>query len=240
MSELRAYPDWRLEPLGDRCLMVVFPAVVDPAVNGAVHALAAALTDSLPAGCELVPAFRTLAVHWRPAPNAPGQDWAGALEAQLNELLAAGYRPAADAGRVVTIPVCYGGDYGPDLESVAVACGLSPEDVIARHAASPHRVYMLGFTPGFPYLGGLDPGLALPRRATPRLQVAAGSVAIAREQSAVYPLESPGGWHLIGRTPLALFNPQATSPCLLQPGDRVRFTPITPARFAALAAEGCA
>ena len=126
MSERIAYPDWRLETLGDRCLMVVFPAMVDPTVNSAVHALAAAMEDQLPAGCELVPAFRTLAVHWRPAPASADRDWVSVLEARLHQLLAAGYRPTADAGRLVTIPVCYGGDYGPDLDAVATASRSGP------------------------------------------------------------------------------------------------------------------
>ena len=240
MSEALAYPDWRLEALGERALMVVFAARVDPAINAAVHALATALEKALPAGCELVPAFSTLTVHWCPSEQAGGGDAERAvtLEARLKRLLAAGYRPAEDSGREVIVPVCYGGELGPDLEAVAEACGLRPEAVIARHAASPHRVYMLGFTPGFPYLGGLDPSLALPRRATPRVKVPAGSVAIAGEQSGVYPLDSPGGWHLLGRTPLALFTPQATPPCLLRPGDRVRFRPITRAEFAALSDGG--
>jgi len=236
MSASLPYPAWRLETLGERCLMVAFPSTVDPAVNVAVHALAAALEPALPANCELVPAFSSLAIHWRPVPERDDPDWANSLSTQLQRLLAAGYQTTADSGREVTIPVCYGGEYGPDLAAVAAACGLTPNAVIARHAASPHRVYMLGFTPGFPYLGGLDPALTLPRRATPRVSVPAGSVAIAREQSGIYTLDSPGGWHLLGRTPLALFTPQAASPCLLRPGDRVRFVPITPAGFAALAA----
>ena len=133
--------------------------------------------------------------------------------------------------RVVEVPVCYGGDFGPDLAEVAVACDLTPDDVIARHAPSPHVVHMLGFAPGFPYMGGLDARLTVPRRATPRTAVPAGSVAIARDQSAIYPFEAPGGWNLIGRTPLRLFRPTTQPPCLLEPGDEVRFVPISSVQY---------
>ena len=125
--------------------------------------------------------------------------------------------------RTVEIPVRYGGDEGPDLAGVARACGLAPREVIARHAAPAYVVSFLGFVPGFAYLDGLDPGLSVPRRAQPRTRVPAGSVAIAGAQSAVYPLESPGGWNLIGRTGLRMFDPSREPFALLEPGDVVRF-----------------
>jgi KipI family sensor histidine kinase inhibitor len=142
---------------------------------------------------------------------------------------------AASAPRVVEVPVCYGGEFGPDLEEVAATCGLAVAEAIALHGASPHVVYMLGFAPGFPYIGGLDPRLAVPRRATPRAKVPAGSVAIARDQTSIYPNESPGGWNLIGRTPVALFDMNADPPCLLQPGDRVRFVAVSARQYDAIA-----
>ena len=129
------------------------------------------------------------------------------------------------------MPVCYGGEFGPDLAEVAAACGLAPEAVTELHRASPHVVYMLGFAPGFPYIGGLDQRLAMPRRSTPRERVPAGTVAIARDQTAIYSLETPGGWNMIGRTPLKLFNPLADPPCLLQAGDELRFVPISPQQY---------
>jgi KipI family sensor histidine kinase inhibitor len=139
----------------------------------------------------------------------------------------------------VEVPVCYGGDLGPDLEEVARAVALPPEEVVARHAAPVYRVHLLGFTPGFPYLGGMDPRLSCPRLPTPRLRVVAGSVGIAGAQTGVYPVESPGGWRLVGRTPLALFDPSpgARRPFLLAPGDGLRFVPVDRARYDALAAE---
>lgn len=131
------------------------------------------------------------------------------------------------AGRWVEIPVVYGGDEGPDLAEVAAHCGLSPEEVVRRHAAAEYCVYFIGFQPGFAYLGGLPPLLATPRRAEPRLSVPAGSVGIGGSQTGIYPLATPGGWQLIGRTSLPLFDPAAEPPTLLAPSDRVRFVPVT-------------
>jgi inhibitor of KinA len=131
----------------------------------------------------------------------------------------------------MTLPVCYGGAFGPDLLDLARHCGLGPEEVVARHTGACYQVYLLGFAPGFPYLGGLDPALAAPRRATPRILVARGSVGIAGLQTGVYPLDTPGGWQIIGRTPLALFDAGRAEPCLLRPGDRLRFTAIDAAGY---------
>jgi KipI family sensor histidine kinase inhibitor len=131
--------------------------------------------------------------------------------------------------------VCYGGESGPDLDAVAEHAGLSRDDVIARHAAAEYTVAMLGFAPGFPYLLGLDRALQVPRRPSPRTRVPAGSVAIGGAQTGIYPRELPGGWHLIGRTPLVLFDPAREPPCLLAPGDRVRFREIEAGEFARLA-----
>ncbi len=132
---------------------------------------------------------------------------------------------AQEQARDVDIPVTYGGDYGPDLTTVAEHCGMTPKQVVERHAAGRYVVYFLGFQPGFPYLGGLDEALFTPRRAEPRVQVPAGSVGIGGNQTGIYPLSTPGGWQLIGQTSLALFQPTQTPPVLLRPGDRVRFIP---------------
>jgi inhibitor of KinA len=131
----------------------------------------------------------------------------------------------------VEIPVCYGGDFGPDLDLVASHAQLTPAEVIARHAAPEYLVYMVGFAPGFPYLGGLDAGLATPRRTQPRPLVPAGAVGIAGAQTGIYSLPTPGGWQLIGRTPRRLFDPGRNQPSLLQAGDRLRFVPISEAEF---------
>ena len=143
-----------------------------------------------------------------------------------------------EGGRVVELPVLYGGEYGPDIEKVAEHAGMAVDEMIGLHSGTGYLVYMLGFTPGFPYLGGLDDRLATPRVATPRLRIPAGSVGIAESQTGVYPLTSPGGWNIIGRTPLALFDPTREPPSLLAPGDVVRFVPLDgPEEYARVAEE---
>ncbi|MBS0446672.1 MAG: 5-oxoprolinase subunit PxpB [Proteobacteria bacterium] len=224
---------------GDGCLIVRFGSAIDLAVNRRVQAFA---TRLMAAGVEgvldVVPAFTTVAVHYRPAAfEAPADGMPfDALRVRIEALLAAVADEAPSPPRSVEIPVCYGGEHGPDLDAVAAACGCTPAEAIKRHGASPHVVGMLGFAPGFAYIAGLDERLAVPRRATPRTRIPVGSVAIAGSQSAVYPLETPGGWNLIGRTPLAMFDIARDPPCLLQPGDEVHFVPITPETYAALSA----
>jgi KipI family sensor histidine kinase inhibitor len=138
---------------------------------------------------------------------------------------------------VVRVPTRYGGVHGPDLADVARLSGLPEGEVVRRHAAPVYRVHFLGFTPGFPYLGGLDPRLATPRLDSPRARIPAGSVAIGGVQTGVYPVESPGGWRIVGRTPLRLFDPRWPAPFLLAPGDGLRFVPVDDAAFDAIAAE---
>lgn len=147
----------------------------------------------------------------------------------LRDLVLTHWPQLSDAdiqGRHIEIPVSYGGIHGPDLETVAAHCGLSPQRCIAIHSAATYRVYCLGFQPGFPYLGGLDPALEVPRLDTPRISVLAGSVAIGGAQTAIYPSNSPGGWHIIGHTQACLFDPHSTQPTLLLPGDSVRFVAV--------------
>lgn len=234
-------PGWRIEPLGDRCLVVEFGDRIEPRINATARAFAAHLLDRPIEGVvDVVPAFASVALHYRP--EALGEPPGGAasferLRMLVHAALAQDFSAAETEARTVEVPVCYGGEHGPDLHEVAAACGLTAQQVIERHAGSAHLVYMLGFAPGFAYLGGLDAALSVPRRATPRTRVPAGSVAIAREQSAVYPIETPGGWNLIGRTPLVLFDAHRDPPCLLRPGDRVRFVPIDAPRFESLRAH---
>ncbi|GAB3818152.1 hypothetical protein GCM10028895_15070 [Pontibacter rugosus] len=135
------------------------------------------------------------------------------------------------AVRVVELPVLYGGDYGPDLEEVAAHCKLTAEEIIHIHSAQEYLVHMIGFAPGFPYLGGMDKRIATPRKASPRPYIPAGSVGVAGEQTGVYPISTPGGWQLIGQTPLALFDASRKVPSLLQAGDKVKFVPISEEEF---------
>ncbi|WP_231943366.1 5-oxoprolinase subunit PxpB [Hydrogenophaga crassostreae] len=211
--------------MGDRCLLIGVGDTVDPETSARVFGLVRRLKERPIAGVfDIVPAFTTVALHYRP--ELLGAAPFEALRAAVLERLAEPLDTAASAGRSIDIPVCYGGELGPDLADVAAQCGLTTEQVIERHMQSAHRIYMLGFAPGFPFIGGLDPALKMPRRSSPRTRIPPGSVGIARDQSCVYPLETPGGWNLIGRTPVRLFDPAADPPCLLAPGDRVRFVRI--------------
>ncbi|HEY6543673.1 MAG TPA: 5-oxoprolinase subunit PxpB [Dokdonella sp.] len=215
--------DWSAEPAGEALLLLRFGSTLDAALNARVHALAEALRDARLDGIvDIVPAYASLGIHYEPRAwegrdGAPWRRLAGAVRACAREA------PARRAARQVQVPVRYGGDDGPDLERVARHAGLEAIEVVRRHAAAAYRVAMLGFAPGFPYLIGLDPALQIARRAEPRLRVPAGAVAIGGLQTGIYPRELPGGWNLIGRTPLALFDARAEPPCLLAPGDVVRF-----------------
>ena len=210
-----------IETLGDIALLLRFEERIDVAVNARVHAAARILgAAALPGIVDIVPAYATLTLVF----DETLEPDAEALRGQVRALLSRGQGgPGASTARRVVIPVLYGGERGPDLGTVAAHAGLSEEEVVRRHAAAEYIVAMLGFLPGFPYLLGLDPSIALPRRATPRLTVPAGSVAIGSAQTGIYPCSSPGGWHLIGHTPARLFDARQQQPALLAPGDRVRF-----------------
>lgn len=217
----------RFRPCGDCAVLVEYGEGIDLSVNRKVHAMARALRGRSVVGIQtVVPAYRTLAIVYDPLalPLKGLEDRILALEAELGaEVLA--------PPRTVDIPVCYGGAFGPDLEFVAGHSGLAPEEVIRIHSRDPYPIYAVGFAPGFCYLGGLDPRLHTPRLPTPRTRVAAGSVGIAEAQTGVYPADSPGGWRLIGRTPLNLFNPLKSDPFLYQAGDQIRFVPVSPADY---------
>jgi KipI family sensor histidine kinase inhibitor len=212
---------WSFHPFGEAGLLVeALPAV--PEANHAVQALARALDAlALPGVASVVPAVHTLLIGFEPLAID-----AAALERQVGRLIAGLDRAAAAPPRVVEIAVRYGGADGPDLEEVAARLGLAPSEVVAAHCQAPQHVLMIGFAPGYPYLGGLPRQLHLPRRATPRKAVPAGSVAIAAGMTGIYPARLPGGWHLIGRTDQRLFDPAAERPCLLEPGDSVRFVAL--------------
>ncbi|MEO6021925.1 MAG: 5-oxoprolinase subunit PxpB [Burkholderiales bacterium] len=230
----------RFHPAGDRCLIVEFGQKIAPDINRAVRSLAAYLLQHPLAGVtDVVPAFATVAIHYRPEAIEglrAGASPHNLLCEQVQAILIQGLAPQQGDARWVEIPVCYEGEFAPDLAEVATLCKLTHEQVIERHGASPHFVYMLGFAPGFAYIGGLDKRLAVPRRMTPRTRIPAGSVAIADELSAIYPLQTPGGWNVIGRTPLKLFDSTASPPCLLLPGDEVHFVAISMQEFQRMSA----
>ncbi|WP_345056389.1 5-oxoprolinase subunit PxpB [Hymenobacter glaciei] len=227
----------RLFPLGDAAVVLEFGTSISPATHAAIAAFGARLAAQPFAGLrEMVPAFTTLTVYydpWLASENGHYPEPYERVAAQLRELLAAP-APAAAAQEAATvdIPVCYGGAFGPDLAFVAQHAGLSAAEVVRLHTAPEYLVHMIGFAPGFPYLGGLDARLATPRRSQPRPLVPAGAVGIAGPQTGIYSLPTPGGWQLIGRTPLALFNPEWATPSRLRAGQRLRFVAVSEAEFA--------
>lgn len=228
-------PAIQFEALAEDALLLRFGERIDIELNMQVQAATACLRRRLPQ-VECVPAYASLLLrfdlqHWSGGDEHPHQQVQMAVCAALGEP-----DPVINAPRVVVIPVCYGREYGPDLAEVAALCRLDPETVIARHTDADYRVAMLGFAPGFPYLLGLNPQLSVPRRGDPRQRVPAGSVAIGGSQTGIYPEVLPGGWQLIGRTPLRLFDITANTPSLLATGDRVRFLAIDEDRFHQLAA----
>lgn len=218
-----------LSPLGDAAVVLTLGDIVDEAMSARVRALAAAINHHPPRGVtDVVPAFASVAVFYDPVHTGGFSRLRAELEsiAARAELAVVSVEP-----RRIEIPVCYGGEYGPDLEAVAAHAGTTVGEVVALHSAGDYLVHAIGFVPGFPYLGGLSPRLATPRRATPRRLVPAGAVGIGGEQTGVYPLATPGGWNLIGRTPTRLFDPAREEPALLRAGDRVHFKPIPTGSF---------
>ena len=226
-----------IEPLGDSAVIVRFGDEVDPTANDFVLALADDF-DRYPliGQRDIVPAYSSLAILYDPIVAVGDGSAYRAIEETIRARLVNVDVTARDNAlkRVVDIPVCYDPALAPDLEEVAAHLRLSIEDVTAIHSEREYRVFMIGFTPGFPYLGELDHRLTMQRRATPRARVPAGSVAIGGQQTGVYPSETPGGWWIIGRTPLTLFDSNGDAPSLLQAGDSVRFLPITRAAFDAV------
>ena len=226
-----ASPLPRIVPLGDAAVLADFSDTLDLAVNARIQQLAEAIrrrqVDWI---VDLVPALGSLALHFDPErydlqdpKNPPPLEAAAAL---IKECLGRKLPDLSELARTVEVPVCYDAEFGPDLSEVAERCKMSVEEAIRRHCASQHRVLMVGFAPGHPYIGGLDEKLSVPRRTTPRPKVIAGSIAIANTQSVVYPFTISGGWNLLGRTPLVIFDAGREWPALMAPGDRVKFRSI--------------
>ena len=229
-------PAIQFEALAEDALLLRFGECIDIELNAQVQAATARLRQRLPQ-LECIPAYASVLLrfdprYWSGVGGDPHLQVQAAACAAMDEP-----GPVAAAPRELVIPVCYGGEYGPDLAEVAALCRLDAEAVIARHTAADYRVAMLGFAPGFPYLLGLDSRLTVPRRTDPRQRVPAGSVAIGGSQTGIYPEALPGGWQLVGRTPLRLFDITASTPSLLAPGDRVRFRAIDEDQFRDLAAH---
>ncbi|NNU82870.1 5-oxoprolinase subunit PxpB [Geobacillus sp. BMUD] len=220
--------EYTLFPLCEYAVTVRFADCIDEAVNEIVHGAAARLEAEKKEGIEeIVPAFSSLTIYYDPLVI----DYIS-IGAWLRKNIRQPEQTARRLARTVVIPVCYGGEFGPDLSDVARFHGMTENEVVTLHSTGRYRVYMIGFSPGFAYLGGLSPRLATPRRPVPRTKVPAGSVGIAGGQTGVYPLATPGGWQLIGRTPLKMFDPRRPEPSLLAAGDIVEFQPIDAKEFA--------
>ena len=231
--------DFRILDAGDTAMTIEFGERIERRLQAAVAALDAALADAiargeLPGIVETVPTFRSLTVIYDPLRTTRAE-----IEPRIRQAITASGTAHAPVGRHWQLPVCYGDEIaacGPDLAELATACGLPPAEVMRLHAGGSYEVCMLGFLPGFAFLGGLSERLSRPRRSEPRLRVPRGSVATAGNLTAIYPCESPGGWHLIGACPVPLFSVAWSQPALLLPGDRVRFRAVAAAEYHALAA----
>lgn len=222
----------RIEKAGEKGIVVDFGNVIDPGVNNRVHGLAREILAKMAGDViEVIPTYRSLMVFFDPLYVSRKS-----LETRISCLLEdnSECRGAAETATLVQIPVCYGGDFGPDLSFVAEHNKLDTQEVIDIHTSKPYQVYMLGFTPGFPYLGGMSERIATPRLTQPREKIPAGSVGIAGSQTGIYPIASPGGWQLIGRTPLKVFNPRSANPFLFAAGNYLQFSAIDADAFEAV------
>ncbi|WP_342647991.1 5-oxoprolinase subunit PxpB [Mucilaginibacter sp. CSA2-8R] len=230
------YPNLKLYSLSEKAITINFGDSISADLLTQITAVNQLVQEQpFPGMITTVPAYSTLTVYFDPLQvyKSTLDGWR-CLDKVGNYILSLSLTDRQSTLNTIApiiIPTCYGGSYGPDLEAVAAMHHLSSEAVISIHSAAAYIVYMIGFVPGFAYLGGMDKILASPRKATPRAAVPAGSVGIAGEQTGVYPLDTPGGWQIIGRTPLSMFDTDRTQPSLLKAGDRVQFKPITTSQF---------
>jgi inhibitor of KinA len=226
-------------PLGDSALMIQLGSTINPELQQVVSSLMAHLESTpFPGFIECVPAFASIAVYYNPAAviksrvsSVHRESPYKIVHSYITNIIHEYGNAKKFTRRKVDIPVVYGGEYGPDLEFVSRHHSLSVQEVVKIHSSNDYLVYMIGFAPGFPYLGGMSDKIAVPRKSSPRLRIPAGSVGIAGQQTGVYPISTPGGWQIIGRTPLSLFNPAKSSPSYLHAGDIVTFTPIDEKEF---------
>jgi KipI family sensor histidine kinase inhibitor len=210
--------------MGDRSLLVELGEEISPTTNGQVQNLLQRLEAAAISGIrELAPGYRSLLVTYNPLVISPAE-----LQSRITVVAGDTCLFSAPAAKLVTVPVVYGGAGGPDLETVAAHLQIGAEEVVRLHTGTAYRVYMIGFMPGYPYMGELPAALAMPRRRTPRTRVPKGSVGIAQRQTGIYPVDSPGGWQIIGWTPIELFDPHRQPPSLLDMGDTVKFEAIRP------------
>ncbi len=219
--------DIKILPEGDSAILIEFPKIISPEVNRKITSLTYLLKEQHIEGVmDMIPAFCSLLIHYDPRVITYGK-----LLSRVNEIMKLNLDTKSKIKKIYEIPVCYGGEYGPDLEFVAKNAQISVEEVIKIHSSKDYLIYMLGFLPGFSYLGGLDERIHTPRLPDPRIKISAGSVGIGGAQTGIYPLESPGGWQLLGKTPIKTYNPDREIPILFEVGDYIRFVPISEEEF---------
>ena len=212
---------------GDSSLLIVFGNEINPAINARIAATVRMMRQQKIEGIvDVIPAFASLLINYNPQVIS-----FGSLKLRMEKLLTMDVGAEKSARRVYEIPVCYGGEYGPDIETIASHASLSVEEVIRIHSEPSYLIYMLGFLPGFCYLGGLDERIHTPRLANPRLAIPAGSVGIGGSQTGIYPMDSPGGWQLMGKTPVRTYDPDRAVPILVNAGDYIHFYPIDEDEF---------
>lgn len=212
---------------GDSSVLIEFGQEISPKINARITALVHLMkAQHIEGVTDMIPAFASLLINYDPRVISYNM-----LRERLEKLLKLEVSEEASAARVFEIPVCYGGEYGPDLQNIADHAGLTPQEVIDIHCSKDYLIYMLGFLPGFSYLGGLDERIHTPRLANPRIRIPAGSVGIGGSQTGIYPLDSPGGWQLLGLTPVKTYDPDREVPILFEAGDYIRFVPVTQDQF---------
>ncbi|MGI6070046.1 MAG: 5-oxoprolinase subunit PxpB [Blautia sp.] len=218
---------YKIMTAGDSSILVEFGKGISPEVNSKITATVQLMKEQHIEGVvDLIPAFCSLLINYDPRVITYDE-----LVERMQNLLKVDVKSDAQKKRIFEIPVCYGGEYGPDIENIAEHAGLSVEEVIKIHSSCDYLIYMLGFLPGFCYLGGLDERIHTPRLANPRININAGSVGIGGSQTGIYPLNSPGGWQLMGMTPVKTYDPQREVPILVEAGDYIRFVPIDEAEY---------
>lgn len=225
--------DIRIVPEGDSAILVEFPQVISYEINNRIISLVELLKEQYIEGVmDMTPAFCSLLVHYDPRVVTYKK-----LVGRIEKMLTLNFESRTKVRKVYEIPVCYGGEYGPDLDFVAKNAGISVDEVIKIHTSEDYLIYMLGFLPGFPYLGGLNEKIHTPRLANPRIKIPAGSVGIGGVQTGIYPLESPGGWQLIGQTPVKTYDPERSSPILFEAGNYIRFRAVSEEEFEKIKSE---